>query len=98
MINHSVNGLTQIQSKPVAANVESKSPGGFTNMLSSMMAQVNDTQLDGDRAIEQLQSGKAEHLHEVMIAVEEADISLRMAVQIRNKALTAYEEIMRMQL
>ncbi|MGW8193655.1 MAG: flagellar hook-basal body complex protein FliE, partial [Desulforhopalus sp.] len=49
-------------------------------------------------AVERLQSGKAHHLHDVMIAVEEADISLRMAVQIRNRALSAYEEIMRMQL
>ncbi len=50
------------------------------------------------QATKNLQSGDAKHLHEVMIAVEEADISLRMLVQMRNKALTAYEEIMRMQI
>ncbi len=67
-------------------------------MLTSMMSKVNDTQITGDQAIAKLQSGDAKHLHEVMIAVEEADISLRMLVQMRNKALTAYEEIMRMQI
>jgi flagellar hook-basal body complex protein FliE len=76
----------------------SKSAAGFGDMLSSMMGKVNETQINGDQAIEKLQSGDAKHLHEVMIAVEEADISLRMLVQMRNKALTAYEEIMRMQI
>jgi flagellar hook-basal body complex protein FliE len=63
-----------------------------------MMSKVNDSQIAGDQAIVKLESGEAKHLHEVMIAVEEADISLRMLVQMRNKALSAYEEIMRMQI
>jgi flagellar hook-basal body complex protein FliE len=78
-------------------NAVAKSSAGFDDMLSSMISKVNDSQLAGDQAVTQLQSGDAKHLHEVMIAVEEADISLRMLVQMRNKALTAYEEIMRMQ-
>lgn len=75
-----------------------KSATGFDKMLTSMLNKVNDSQVAGDQAIEKLQSGDAQHLHEVMIAVEQADISLRMLVQMRNKALTAYEEIMRMQI
>jgi flagellar hook-basal body complex protein FliE len=78
-------------------NVE-KAEDSFSNILSSLVTSVNDTQKAGDLAVEQLQSGDASHLHDVMIAVEEADISLRMLVQMRNKALSAYEEIMRMQL
>jgi flagellar hook-basal body complex protein FliE len=76
----------------------SKSSAGFGDMLSSMIDKVNETQITGDQAVEKLESGDAKHLHQVMIAVEEADISLRMLVQMRNKALTAYEEIMRMQI
>ncbi len=76
----------------------SKSTAGFGEILNSMVDKVNDAQLNGDQATEQLQRGEAKHLHEVMIAVEEADVSLRMLVQMRNKALTAYEEIMRMQI
>ncbi len=76
----------------------SKSTTGFSDMLTSMIDKVNETQVSGDQAVEKLQSGDAKHLHQVMIAVEEADISLRMLVQMRNKALTAYEEIMRMQI
>jgi flagellar hook-basal body complex protein FliE len=76
----------------------SKSAAGFGDMLTSMMGKVNAAQINGDEAMTKLQSGEAKHLHEVMIAVEEADVSLRMLVQMRNKALTAYEEIMRMQI
>jgi flagellar hook-basal body complex protein FliE len=76
----------------------SKNAAGFGDMLTSMMGKVNEAQITGDEAVTKLQSGEAKHLHEVMIAVEEADVSLRMLVQMRNKALTAYEEIMRMQI
>jgi flagellar hook-basal body complex protein FliE len=76
----------------------SKSAAGFGDMLTSMLGKVNEAQITGDEAVTKLQSGEARHLHEVMIAVEEADVSLRMLVQMRNKALTAYEEIMRMQI
>lgn len=70
----------------------------FSNVLKSMVDNTNNSQLSADKAIQNLQSGKAEHLHEVMLAVEQADISMRMLVQIRNRALTAYEELMRMQI
>lgn len=97
MIN-SIHNLSQPAQKVAGGDSVNKAASGFGDLLSSMVDQVNETQMSGDKAIENLQNGKAQHLHEVMIAVEQADISLRMAVQIRNKALTAYEEIMRMQI
>jgi flagellar hook-basal body complex protein FliE len=66
--------------------------------MKSTIQRVNQMQNTGEQAIQQLNTGKAESLHEVMIAVEEADISLKMLVQMRNKALQAYEEVMRMQI
>ncbi len=91
-------GISLQPAKVADTSAVSKSTAGFGDILSSMMEKVNETQTNGDQAIQKLQSGDAQHLHEVMIAVEEADISLRMLVQMRNKALTAYEEIMRMQI
>lgn len=75
----------------------STAKSGFADIMRSTIAQVNQSQNTSDQAIEQLNTGKAESLHEVMLAVEEADISLKMLVQMRNKVLSAYEEIMRMQ-
>ena len=92
------SSITLMPPKAAATGPVAKSTAGFGEMLSSMLDKVNDSQINGDQAVEKLQSGKAQHLHEVMIAAEEADISLRMLVQMRNKALTAYEEIMRMQI
>ncbi|MGB3212377.1 MAG: flagellar hook-basal body complex protein FliE [Desulforhopalus sp.] len=92
------NSITLLPTKTPDTSAVSKSATGFGDMLTSMMSKVNASQISGDQAIEKLQTGEATHLHEVMIAVEEADVSLRMLVQMRNKALTAYEEIMRMQI
>ena len=70
---------------------------GFSDMLADAVSQTNEAQLDADKAAVALQTGKAENLHEVMLGMEEADISMRLLVQMRNKALDAYQEIMRMQ-
>jgi flagellar hook-basal body complex protein FliE len=66
-------------------------------MLTDAVNQTNEAQLAADKAAVALQTGKAENLHEVMLSMEEADISMRLLVQMRNKALDAYQEIMRMQ-
>lgn len=94
----SLEGITPLTLKPAGESSVQSTGADFGNMLTSMLEKVNNAQLSGERAIQKLQSGKATHLHEVMIAAEEADISLRMLVQLRNKAQTAYEEIMRMQI
>ena len=96
-----VNGISPLPLSPVNLSGSSdvgQAKSGFGGILSSTIQSTNNAQLAGDKAVEQLVTGEAKHLHEVMIAVEEADVSLRMLVQIRNKALTAYEEIMRMQI
>lgn len=95
---NSLEGIAPLTLKPAGESSIQSTGADFGNMLKSMVEKVNNTQLAGEQAIQKLHSGKATHLHEVMIAAEEADISLRMLVQLRNKAQTAYEEIMRMQI
>lgn len=97
----SIQGLSQLSGITQPANTESavtKSSNAFGDMLKDMVNNTNQAQINGDKAVENLQAGNAEHLHEIMISAEEAEISLKMLVQMRNKALTAYEEIMRMQI
>lgn len=74
-----------------------KNNQSFGKMLSTMLEETNEAQRKSNDAINNLQMGKAENLHEVMIAMEEADLSLRTLMQIRNKAKTAYDEMMRIQ-
>jgi len=93
-----INGIIPSLSSDMsqAVTVE-ETPGGFQDMLSDMMKKVNAIQLHSDQATMDLHAGKVANLHEVMIAAEEANLSLRMLVQFRNKAQAAYDEIMRMQ-
>jgi flagellar hook-basal body complex protein FliE len=80
-----------------ATEAKNKPAGGFGDLLQKAIAEVNDTQVKADQAVEQLHTGQAKNIHEVMIALEKADISMRLMVQMRNKVVDAYQEIMRMQ-
>ncbi|MFN2257779.1 MAG: flagellar hook-basal body complex protein FliE [Desulfuromonadaceae bacterium] len=82
---------------PDTGGQKSSATTGFSDMLADAVSQTNEAQLNADKAAVALQTGKAENLHEVMLSMEEADISMRLLVQMRNKAMDAYQEIMRMQ-
>ena len=69
----------------------------FGDILKNMVAETNQQQQNADQALQQLHSGGEKNLHGAMISMEKADISLRYMIQARNKAIDAYQEIMRMQ-
>lgn len=71
-------------------------PGFKENLLESIK-QVNDLQLKAHQAMEDLATGRSNNLHEAMIAIQKAEISFKMMMQVRNKIISAYQEIMRMQ-
>lgn len=78
-------------------NANNKVTGqGFQDTLNSMISQVNAQLQEADQLTEEFALGKTDSLHEVMIATEKASISLSFLLQIRNKLLDAYQEIMRM--
>lgn len=68
---------------------------GFGDVVKQAIKRVNDMQITADKSVQQLVKGQA-GIHETMIALQKADISLRLLLQIRNKAMDAYREIMRM--
>ena len=68
----------------------------FGDLLGKMVGKVNDLQVSADKSIQALSTGESKGLHEVMLAVEKASISFQMLTQVRNKAVEAYQEIMRM--
>lgn len=78
--------------------VKSAATGGadFGKFLEDMVSKVTDLQQTADRSIEALATGQSKGLHEVMLAVEKANIGFQMLTQVRNKAVDAYQEIMRM--
>lgn len=70
---------------------------GFGSMLEKSIQNVNQAQVDADHAIRELIAGRSKNIHETLLAVERADTSLKLMMQIRNKVLDAYREIIRMQ-
>lgn len=69
----------------------------FGDMLKNAISTVNELQLQSDHEIQKLMTGETQDLHTTMIAVQKADLSFQMMMQVRNKIVQAYQEIMRMQ-
>ena len=71
--------------------------GTFAEMLTESVSKVNQYQKESDHAIQELVAGRSKNIHETMLAIERADMSMKMLMQVRNKVLDAYREIIRMQ-
>ncbi|MBI5643095.1 MAG: flagellar hook-basal body complex protein FliE [Deltaproteobacteria bacterium] len=69
----------------------------FSTVLKDSIEKVNKLQTEADQAIQGLAKGDVNNIHETMIAIEKANLSFNMMVQVRNKLVAAYEEIMRTQ-
>lgn len=69
----------------------------FVEEFKKTLEQVDSRQKEGDNALTNAADGGAEKIHETMIKVEEAAISMRLLLKVRSKALDAYQEVMRMQ-
>lgn len=70
----------------------------FSDVLIESIEKVNALQKEADNAIEELLLGQNKDIVQTMITMEKADISFKLMMQVRNKIIQAYEEIMRMQL
>ncbi|MGA9120036.1 MAG: flagellar hook-basal body complex protein FliE [Bacteroidota bacterium] len=70
----------------------------FGETLNQAVKDVNGLQLEANKAVEQMVSGEGADLHDVMIAVEKAKTSFDLLMEVRNKAISAYQELMRIQI
>jgi flagellar hook-basal body complex protein FliE len=89
--------LAGLRPAPGASAPAGGAEGSFATLLETSLAEVNRLQRKADAAITALATGETASLHETMIAMEQADVSFRMLMQVRNKIVEAYQEIMRMQ-
>jgi flagellar hook-basal body complex protein FliE len=81
------------QARPVGTEVRS-----FQDVLADAVTEVQHLQTEADSTIKQLVAGEIKDVSEAMVAVEKADVSFQTMMTVRNKVMTAYEEIMRMQI
>jgi flagellar hook-basal body complex protein FliE len=69
----------------------------FVDVLKDSINKVGELEKEADNEVQKLATMQTQDIHNTMIAVEKADLSFQMMMQIRNKIISAYEEIMRMQ-
>jgi flagellar hook-basal body complex protein FliE len=69
----------------------------FSTMLGKMVEEVNGKQISAAQTVNTLQAGGDVSLHQAVIAMEEANVSFQLMVEVRNKLLDAYQQIMQMQ-
>ncbi len=95
-----LKGLTaykQIQETVQGTEKGSRPVPGFRDMLNKAVSKVNDDILEAQQISERMAKGEPVDVADTMIAISKADVSFRLLMQVRNRALSAYEEIMRMQ-
>ena len=73
-----------------------KGDKSFIDFLKDGVTEVNNMQVSADTKATDLATGKSENLHETMLAMSQAELSFNFMVQVRNKALDAYNQIMNM--
>jgi len=95
-----IHGITSPIGEEAAAPSRHIGQGGsqFLDSLKSAISQVNDVQLEAGRAVDALMTGQTENVHQTMIALQKADASFQLMMQVRNKLVAAYEEMNRMQI
>lgn len=81
-----------------AAGPTSSGGSAFGQVVQRFIDDTNVQQIQADIEVERLATGQSDSLHESMLALTKADLSLRMFMEVRNKVIDAYQEVMRMQL
>jgi len=94
-----INGLNSVL--PVGTGTKNaegqKQVESFGEFLKEALNKVNSAQVEAQQLTQEFTLGNDVELHQVIIATEKASLALQLTMQIRNKAIDAYQEIMRMQ-
>ncbi|WP_433749720.1 flagellar hook-basal body complex protein FliE [Falsibacillus pallidus] len=99
-INSMTNSILRpSDAKKTAENLQNpfEAQTKFADYLKESLNEVNQSQNIADKLTGQLAQGKDIDLHQVMIASQKASITMQTTIEIRNKVVEAYQEIMRMQ-
>ena len=79
-------------------NIKTEPKKDFFTILSASLNEVNKIQKKGENALGAIASGQVKDLHQAAIAIDKAELNMKVMLEVRNKALNAYKEILRTQL
>lgn len=91
------NGLPQSIQNPVR---DSKSANGempFADMVKNLVAETDQQQFKAQDGVRQLVTGETDSIHDVVLTTSRADLAFRLMMEIRNRLIASYQEVMRMQ-
>ena len=88
-----ITGTEPLQSLQQAAK-----PGEFQSLLEGTIQGLSSIQNEADAAVKKFLTGENEELHSTILATQKAEIAFDLGLQVRNKIVSAYQEIMRMQM
>ena len=95
----SINNTTPIAAvEPLLGTSAPSSRGDFASILRSAVNRVEDTGNQASTAVNNFLSGEGGELHSTVLATQKASLEFDMFLQVRNKVVQAYQEVMRMQL
>ncbi|MDD2585262.1 MAG: flagellar hook-basal body complex protein FliE [Syntrophomonadaceae bacterium] len=95
------SSITSINSNQDLATTKTESAGiqkGFANYLHDALEEVDSLQKGAQLSAQKLMTGGEEYLHNTILAYEKANLALQLTIEVRNKLLDAYQEIMRIQM
>jgi flagellar hook-basal body complex protein FliE len=84
--------------RPADGSAAGAAGGDFRSVLAGAIDRVEKVQANASQAVDRYLSGDGEELHSAAVAVQRAELSLDLFLQVRNKVVSAYQEVMRMQL
>ena len=93
-----LSGIDTDKSGNGLLNDNANKEGSFSNMLNKSINEVNNTQVSAYNAMNDIATGKVENLQEAVQKIEEAELSLKLGLEVKNKALGAYKQVMAMQI
>ena len=94
-----ISSIPPISSAPAAiATGEASQPGAFQKILEGTIGTLESLNNNAGTAVQNFLNGKDEDLHTTVLATQQAEIAFELGLQVRNKMVSAYQEIMKMQL
>jgi len=90
-----INRMRELEQTLPSPKSDPKTGISFNETLQKYITEANDLQINADRDIQRMIAGEDIDAHEVMTAVEKASMSFEMVMEIRNKMLEAYREVMK---
>src|SRR5215216_7667384 len=92
-----VGFLPAIQEIALPDAAQRSGQADFASWMAKELGSMNGKIVESDKLLQRLATGEVDNLHQVMLSLEEAKLSFQLLVQVRNKLLEAYQDILRMQ-